>query len=138
MAKKRFEMTEDHKHALAEGRTQGRAVRAYLEALETDRRRTRRSDPATLRARVTALQEDIEGADDPTKRLELIQKRLDLERQLADAEEGPDLEALEEEFVGAVTGYAERKGITYTAWREAGVPAAVLKRAGVPRTRRAS
>jgi len=28
-------MTDEHKKALAEGRTQGRAVRAYLEAIES-------------------------------------------------------------------------------------------------------
>jgi hypothetical protein len=29
--------------------------------------------------------------------------------------------------------YGERKGITYAAWRELGVPPAVLKRAGIGR-----
>ena len=36
-------------------------------------------------------------------------------------------------FVDAAAEYSERKGITYSAWRELGVPAAVLKRAGVKR-----
>ncbi len=29
--------------------------------------------------------------------------------------------------------YAERKGISYAAWRELGVPADVLKKAGISR-----
>ena len=36
-------------------------------------------------------------------------------------------------FVQAARPYGERKGISYAAWREAGVDAAVLKRAGVRR-----
>ena len=41
--------------------------------------------------------------------------------------------ALEEQFVIAAKGYSERKGISWTAWREVGVPASVLERAGVSR-----
>ena len=46
------------------------------------------------------------------------------------------MDTLEEAFVGAASEYSDRKGISYSAWRELGVPAAVLKRAGVKRTRR--
>ena len=35
----------------------------------------------------------------------------------------------------AAKGYSERKGISYAAWREAGVPAATLKAAGISRGR---
>ena len=31
-------------------------------------------------------------------------------------------------------GYSERKGIVYATWREAGVPPAVLAKAGISRT----
>ena len=37
----------------------------------------------------------------------------------------------ERAFVEAAAPYGERKGISYKAWREVGVPAAVLKRAGI-------
>lgn len=136
MATKRFEMTEEHKQALAEGRAQGRAVRAYLEALDAEKAAGPRTDPETLRRRIEEAREAIEAEADPTKRLELIQRRLDLEEQLARSSDGADLDALEAAFVGAAGPYGERKGIAYPAWREAGVPAAVLKRAGVKRTRR--
>ena len=46
-----------------------------------------------------------------------------------------DLEAIESAFVEHAASYAGRKGISYTAWREQGVPAAVLSKAGIPRTR---
>ena len=38
-------------------------------------------------------------------------------------------------FLGGtlMTRYAQRKGISYAAWRELGVPADVLKKAGISR-----
>ena len=44
-----------------------------------------------------------------------------------------DLSELEKGFVDAAAEYGRRKGITYAAWREAGVPSAVLNRAGIGR-----
>jgi hypothetical protein len=44
-----------------------------------------------------------------------------------------DLSDLEAEFVAAAKGYSERKGISYAAWREAGVSAATLSAAGISR-----
>ena len=49
-----------------------------------------------------------------------------------------NLSVLEEEFIEAVKGYSGRKGISYSAWREIGVPADVLRRAGMAQTRRRS
>jgi hypothetical protein len=135
-AKKRFQMSEEHKAALAEGRAQGRAVRDYLAALETDRKPGRKVDAGAVEQRIADVQATIDAEPDPAKRVELIQKRLDLEAKLIDVQEAADLDALEEGFVQAAEPYSERKGITYHAWREAGVPAAVLKRAGVKRTKK--
>jgi hypothetical protein len=73
---------------------------------------------------------------DPIKWLELIQKRLDLEERLSDQGVDVDLAQLEADFVAAAAGYAERKGISYSAFRESGVPAATLKAAGIRRTRK--
>lgn len=136
MAKRRFAMTDEHKAALAEGRAQGRAVRDYLAALSEDRKPGRKVDAGTIEAKIADVQSTIDSEPDPAKRVELIQKRLDLESRLVDLQEAVDLEALEEGFVAVAADYSERKGITYSAWREAGVPAAALKRAGIKRTRR--
>ncbi|MBW3658817.1 MAG: hypothetical protein KY457_09275 [Actinobacteria bacterium] len=134
MAKK--EMSDEHKAALAKGRAQGRAVREYLEAVAEGSRPGRRLSPDEIRAKIEGLHQQIEEEDNAAKRVELIQRRLDYEDRLSKVEDAPDMEALERGFVEAAQEYSERKGITYTAWREAGVPAAVLKQAGVPRTRR--
>ena len=142
MAKKKAtaskKMTAEHKEALARGREQGRAVRDYLAALSEEKKPGRKVDPATLQKRIDDRREQIDAEPDPAKRVELIQKRIDDEERLANLGEEVDLEGLQKAFVGAAKEYSERKGITYSAWREAGVPAAVLKEAGIPRTRRSS
>ena len=58
---------------------------------------------------------------------------MDLERELDAIENKVDMTELEAEFVAAARGYSARKGITYAAWREIGVPAATLKAADIPR-----
>jgi hypothetical protein len=43
----------------------------------------------------------------------------------------PDLSKLESAFIKHAKAYAERKGITKAAFREVGVPAEVLTKAGI-------
>ena len=129
-------MTEAHKKALAKGRAQARAVKDYLAARETESKRGPKMTPEKLRDRIASTREAIANEDDPARRVELIQQRINDEERLDSLEDQPDMEALEAAFVDAAAEYSERKGITYTAWRELGVPAAVLRKAGVPRTRR--
>lgn len=129
-------MSDDHKEALAKGRTQGRAVREYLAALSQGSKPGRKLDKPTIEKRIPELQRQIDEEGDPAKRVDLIQRRLDLEERLASFSDEVDLEQLENAYVDVAADYSERRGISYTAWREAGVPAAVLKRAGVRRTRR--
>jgi hypothetical protein len=129
-------MSAEHKAALAKGREQGRAVRAYLEALEANRpRRGRRRTPTSMKARLAAIERELVTAD-PLRRVQLFQERMNLEDELAQRSGSADLAALEREFARNAKAYSRSKGLTYSAWREAGVPAAVLQRAGVPRTRR--
>jgi len=127
-------MSAAHKAALAQGRTQGRAVRVYLEALDASRpKRRRKRTPESIEARLAKVVAEIPDAP-PVQRLQLVQERMDLEAELTAASApSVDLEALEKEFVDAAKGYSQRKGISYAAWREAGVPAATLKAAGISR-----
>lgn len=129
-------MSKQHKDALAKGRWQGRAVRDYLTALETERKPGRKVDRSAIESRIAEIQRTIDAEPDAARRVTLIQKRLDLEERLVSLQDEPDLERLEADFVAAAAEYSERKGISYTAWREAGVPAAALKQAGIRRTRR--
>jgi len=131
--RKKTPMSDSHKAALAEGRSQGRAVRNYLEALEAHKpKRGRKRTPDSMKKRLDKI--DVEYADaDQLKRLQLAQERLDLTNELAAAEQTVDLGALEKEFAKAAKAYGDRKGITYAAWRQVGVPDAVLKQAGITR-----
>src|SRR5438067_12334945 len=129
----RAPMSDTHKAALAEGREQGRAVRRYLEALEAHKpRRGRKRTPESMEKRLAAVEERLADAD-PLSRLQLVQERMDLQRQLQSADSAVDLVELEEEFVKAAPDYSRRKGITYAAWREAVIDPAVLRRAGIRR-----
>lgn len=127
-------MSASHKAALAEGRSQGRAVRSYLEALEAHRpRRGRKRTPESIKKRLDAIDASLADAD-PLRRLQLVQERIDLEEELASSENKVDLSGLEAEFIKAAPGYSARKGISYQAWRELGVPASTLKAAGISRS----
>lgn len=127
-------MSDEHKAALAEGRNQGRAVRRYLEALEAHKpKRGRKRTPDSMQKRIDKIDADLAGAD-PLKRVSLIQERLDLTAELGRSGTSIDLGELEQGFVDAGAAYSERKGISYAAWRQLGVEAAVLKRAGIRRS----
>ena len=128
-------MSAEHKHALAVGREEGRAVRRYLEALEAHKpKRGRKRTSDGIQARLRQIDDKLPTAD-PLSKVHLVQERINLQIELASKEEAVDLAALEEAFVHAARGYGERKGLSYAAWRAAGVDANVLRRAGIPRTR---
>ena len=128
-------MSPEHKQALAVGREESRHVRRYLEALEAHKpKRGRKRTSDGIEARLRQIENQLGGAD-PLTRVHLAQERINLQSELATKEDAVDLEALENDFVQAARGYGERKGITYAAWREAGVNANVLRRAGIARTR---
>jgi len=129
-------MTQEHKDALAEGRRQSRAIKAYLEALDTPKRRGRPVTPETLQKKIDDLDAKLRAEPDPLRRVDLIQARLEAEEALSGLEATENLDGLEAGFVAYGSAYSDRKGISYAAWREAGVPAPVLKEAGVKRTRR--
>lgn len=131
--RKRTPMSDKHKAALAEGREQGRAVRRYLEALEANKpKRGRKRSPETMKKRLASVESDLATAD-PLKRLHLVQERMDLEDALQATKASVDLDQLEKEFISAAATYSQRKGISYSAWRQLGVPASVLERASITR-----
>ena len=134
MAKpKKRVVTDEHKAAMAQGRTESRSIAAYLEALESNRpKRGRKRTPDSIAKRLVKIEEEIASASS-IKKLSLIQERMDLEAEKETLQTNVDLSAFEADFAKAAKGYSERKGISYTAWRELGVPAAVLKQAGIGR-----
>lgn len=130
-------MTVQHKAALAAGRDEGRAVKAYLETLEQYKpKRGRRRTSESIERQLAQIDESLPDAD-PLTRLKLHQRRLDLRAEKFTSEQEVDLSEFEDAFVAVAASYSARRGITYSAWRACGVPASVLQRAGIARTRSA-
>jgi hypothetical protein len=127
----RAPMSAQHKQALARGREEGRAVRRYLEAVADQRpRRGRRRTPEAVERRLAQVHQRLATAD-PLSRLHLLQEEADLQSELHRLRAAADLAALEKAFVKVAKAYAKRKGIGYNTWRQAGIPASVLERAGI-------
>ncbi len=126
-------MTDDHKAALAKGRSEGRAVRDYLEALRANKpKRGRKRTPDSIKKQLASIDDQLEDADAVTE-LRLVQLRRDLTGELDSMDAAVDMAAIEAAFVKVAAAYSDRQGISYSSWREVGVPASVLKRAGIGR-----
>jgi hypothetical protein len=130
-------MSAEHKEALAKGRNEARAIKRYLESLQS-RKRGRPVRPESQKKRIADLNRRIDNEADQLKKVQLIQQRMDAEAALSSATEPEDRGFLERDFVRYAKDYSERKGISYAAWREGGVPPEVLKKAGIKRTRRSA
>ncbi|MCU0260036.1 MAG: hypothetical protein MUE78_03370 [Ilumatobacteraceae bacterium] len=131
---KKAPMSDEHKAALAQGRAEGKAVRDYLEGLRSSKpKRGRKRTPDSIRKRLDAIEAELVDAS-PLDELKLVQERHDLTRELETFGSGVDLSALEDRFVEVARSYSQRQGISYSSWREVGVEAAVLKRAGIARS----
>lgn len=122
----------EHKQALAAGRTESRAVRRYLEALNAARSAVT-SCPEELAERIEKIDAHLSTAE-PDIKIRLIVERLDLYAQLKASIDQPRLAELEDAFVAVAGAYSARKGISYAAWRQVGIDDAVLTRAGISRS----
>ena len=129
-------LSPEHKAAMAEGRTEGRIMKGYLEAIRRTKPTAGRPKTAdSVNNRLDKINHLLEAKLDPLKRLGLLQERIELAGELKKIEENStDLVAeLEPEFIAVAKSYGQRKGISYAAWREFGVSASVLKAAGISR-----
>ena len=132
--RKKRTVTDSHKAAMAQGRSESRAISAYLEALESHRpKRGRKRTPESIDKRLTSIDTSLESAS-PVKRLSLIQERIDLLQERESLGAKVDLSGLVKDFVSTAKSYGQRKGISYAAWRELGVSAPILKKAGISRS----
>ena len=126
-------MSAEHKAALAEGRTQAKAVRQYLEALEAHKpKRGRKRTPESIKKRLDAI-EDRSTSADPLKRLHSIQERIDLETELGSMEDKPDLARSRRTSSSAPRATASARASPTPPGAELGVDAATLKAAGITR-----
>ena len=134
MATKANSMSDEHKQALAQGRMESKVVRDYLEALRSAKpKRGRKRSPESIQKRLAKIETELSSAD-PLTELLLLQERRDLLDEAESLGSGDDLASAEEAFVNVAKTYSERRHSSYATWRDVGVEAAVLKRAGVPRS----
>ena len=125
----RTKMTETEKSEVA-------AIRDYLKALEQNApQRGRKRTTESVGRQLATLEGELAGAS-VTKRLSLIQQRIELEAELEALSQAAsvDLTALEAGFATYAAAYGGRRGISYAAWREIGVSSATLKSAGIRRS----
>jgi len=126
-------MTDEHKAALAIGRSEGKAVRDYLDALRTNKpKRGRKRTAESIGRRLVTIENELEDAD-PVRELKLIQERIDLTDELETFGAAVDTSELETAFVEVAKSYSDRNAISYNAWRQIGVEPAVLRKAGISR-----
>lgn len=126
-------LTDSHKEAMAQGRRQSRAINAYLQKLhEVKPRRGRRRTTESIKARLAEIDETLPKAS-LLRALSLNSERENLESELRSlqGDAGPSLGEVEDEFVMVAREYSVRKGISFAAWKDAGVPIDVLQRAGI-------
>ena len=128
-------MSAEHKAALVKGRAEAKAISTYLDALAS-RRPGRPVTRDGLEKRLASLNERLAAETNNLKKVDLLQLKIEVEEALASAQSNVDVSGLEADFAKVAADYSNRKGISYSAWRGAGVPAAVLKKAGIARTRR--
>lgn len=126
-------MSDSHKAAMERGRAEGRVVRDYLEALRSSKpKRGRKRTAESITARLARIDDELVDAS-AIEELQLLQERRDLQAELDSMGSGVDLDELESSFVEVAKAYGERKGIAYATWRDVGVSAATLTRAGIGR-----
>jgi hypothetical protein len=111
-------------------------VNRYLAAVHTPKRRGRKVSEATLTQRLAEARSRVKTTRGVDKLLAAQEVR-DLQAKLAQTTttSAVDVKSLETAFVKVARRFGENRGVGYGAWRDAGVPAEVLKRAGIARTR---
>ncbi len=117
-------------------KAENKSVRDFLDAIDANRpKRGRKRTVESISDRMATIEASLSDAS-ATKRLTLVQERLDLQAEIeALASAGSvDMTSLEASFVNAAAAYGGRRGISYAAWREVGVSAATLKAAGIRRS----
>lgn len=128
-------MTKEELKARGRAIQEARTVNKYLTFLAMPAQRGRPRTQESIEQQIAETEKALESPKDGLERLKLTQKLMDLQAALdaVSLNRNERLHEAEQEFVKVAASYSERKGITYAAWRACGVPAKVLKAAGISR-----
>lgn len=119
------------KAARAQAREDTRIVREYLETCLIVNRRGPKRTPDRIQSMLATAEVKAETSSDVMAKLMALQEMHNLKAELARTMDAPDHSAAEAAFIAVGARYAARKGISYQAFRQTGVPAAVLRQAGI-------
>ena len=132
--KAKHEMSDEHKEALATGRNQSRAVKAYLAAIKVNKpKRGRKRTTESIQARLAKIADDLPTAD-ALQEVLLLQEQANLEKELVTIGKAVDLSELEAAFIAVGLAYSRSKGIDYSTWHKIDMSAETLAKAGITRS----
>jgi len=124
-------LTASHKQALSDGRRMASVVDRYLIALESNKpKRGRKRTKDTVAKQLAAVEAELASAKG-LRKVQLLQDRINLTDELNANDASTEMSALEAEFVKVAKSYSDSKGVTSAAWKAFGVPADVLRQAGL-------
>ena len=128
--------SDEHKTEIRTAIAQRGAVNRYLKSLEQIKSvRSNILSEERLQAKLAQAEEDMASASSVMDKLQAVQNRKDILAKIKQTQNASNITSEAEEaeagFIQHAAGYAERKGISYKAWREVGVSAAALKQAGI-------
>lgn len=127
-------MSDEHRRRISEAHRQREVISAYLDAVGAPKRRGRRISTEELRDRLSSAEQEMQEATG-VDRLKVAQSIIDLQERITEQEQAELTQQLlgemEKRFIEVAADYAERHKISRQAWREVGVPAKVLKDAGI-------
>jgi hypothetical protein len=129
MAARRRTPSPNHLEALDKGRRSSKAIRAYLEWLREAAAPKPRGKPIDWQKRLDDAEKALEYEQDVMQQLALTQQLLEAQEMLQVAQ--VDTVALEAGFIEWAGWYSEQHGISYNTWIRMGVPADMLRKAGI-------
>ena len=133
-ARRERKLSSEEKQRMAEGRSHSRVVERYLREIATGKyhkRGPRKNDPEAIKAELAELNAKIASSPPGVEKLVLVENRRKLEQILAGRAENEAFDELENKFLGIAKVFSDTRGISYESWREMGVPARVLIKAGI-------
>ena len=134
MVDKRTNLSKEEVARRRLSRLQTRVMREYLDGLESvtpQRGKGRKKSPEQ---RIEEAKQGLATENDNLTRVLLLQKLRDAEQE-KEMRDTVNMQSREDAFVEHLLAYSERKGVSYKTWRDAGVPAHVLRRGGLSRHR---
>lgn len=126
-AKKR---TPTQKKQVIAAKTEAQRISHYLRALETKKGRGPKKSPEVIERRLGEAKAKVPTSTG-LRRLQAVQKVRNLERELAILSPNGSIEQYEKDFIASAKSYSQKNNIDYGSWRAVGVPARVLKKAGI-------